>query len=128
MMPNDRKFTKSHEWVRIDGDTATIGLTDYAQDQLGDIVFVELPEIGDMLAAGDRLAVIESVKAASDVFSLVGGEVTEINEDLADSPEKINETPWDSWIAKLRVTDVDEGALLDAAAYEAVVKAEEAHA
>ncbi len=127
MIPTDRKYTKSHEWTLTDGDTATIGLTAYAQDQLGDIVFVELPEIGDVIAAGERLAVIESVKAASDVFAPVGGEVIDINEALSDEPEKINEAPWDAWIAKIKVTDAAD-ALLDAAAYEAVVKAEEAQA
>lgn len=125
MIPNDRKFTKDHEWVRLGGGEAVIGLTEYAQEMLGDIVFVELPQVGEAIDAGGRLAVVESVKAASDVFSVASGEVTEVNEALEDAPEKINEAPWEAWIAKLRVTELDEGTLLDQAAYEALVKAEE---
>lgn len=128
MIPTDRKYTESHEWVLIDGDIATIGLTDFAQGQMGDIVYVELPQVGDTIAAGDRLAVVESVKAASDVFSLPGGEITQANEELDAAPEKINEAPWDAWIAKIRVSDLNEAALLDSAAYEALVAAEEAKA
>lgn len=126
MIPNDRRFTKSHEWVLIDGDVATIGLTDYAQTQLGDIVFVEIPQVGDAIDADGRLAVVESVKAASDVFSVLGGEVIEANEALEDAPEAINEAPWETWIARIRVSDMNDDALLDAAAYEALVAAEEA--
>ncbi len=126
MIPKDRKYTKDHEWVLIEGDTATIGLTDYAQEALGDIVFVELPQVGDEIEAGGRLAVIESVKAASDAFAAVGGEVTEVNEALEDAPEKINEAPWETWIAKMRVTDANAGELIDADAYDALVKAEAA--
>lgn len=128
MIPNDRRFTKSHEWILVDGEVATIGLTDFAQQQLGDIVFVELPQVGDALQAGDRLAVVESVKAASDVYAGVGGEVLEANTELEDAPEKINEAPWTAWIAKVKVSDFNEDALLDAIAYEALVKAEEANA
>ena len=128
MIPNDRKYTASHEWILIDGDTATIGLTDFAQDQLGDIVYVELPEVGETLEAGGRLAVVESVKAASDIFSAPGGEVIEANDELDGAPEKINEAPWTTWIAKIRVDSLDEAALLDAAAYEALTKAEGAKA
>ncbi len=126
MFPTDRKYTKDHEWVKIEGDVAAIGLTDYAQDMLGDIFFVELPQVGDEIEAGGRLAVIESVKAASDVLSAPAGEVVEANEALEDAPEKINEAPWESWIAKIQVTALDQAVLLDAAAYEALVKAEEA--
>lgn len=125
MIPDDRRYSKSHEWLQLDGDIATIGLTDYAQDAMGDIVFVELPQVGDTLQAGDRLAVVESVKAASDVYATAGGEIVEANEALEDSPEKINEAPWTAWIAKLRVSALDDSQLLDAAAYEAFVKAEE---
>ncbi len=126
MFPADRKYTKDHEWVKVEGDVAIIGLTDYAQNMLGDIVFVELPQVGDEIEAGGRLAVIESVKAASDVLSAPAGEVTEVNETLEDAPEKINEAPWESWIAKLQIAGLNENDLLDAAAYEALVKAEEA--
>lgn len=125
MIPNDRRYTKDHEWVMIDGDVATIGLTDFAQQQLGDIVYVEMPQVGETLEAGGRLAVVESVKAASDVFTAPGGEVIEANEALEGAPEQINEAPWTTWIARVRVSEANEGVLLDAAAYEAVVKAEE---
>lgn len=125
MIPTDRKYTESHEWVQIDGDIATIGLTDYAQDMMGDIVYVEVPQVGETLESGARLAVVESVKAASDVFSAVGGEVVEANEDLDGAPEQINEAPWTTWIARIRVTDNGAG-LMDATAYEALVAAEEA--
>lgn len=126
MIPQDRRFTESHEWVRIEGDTATIGLTDYAQNALGDIVYVELPAVGESIGAGGRLAVVESVKAASDVFTAVGGEVLEINDSLEDAPEQINEAPWDSWIARLRTSGPGAETLLDADAYGAIVEAEEA--
>lgn len=126
MVPNDRRYTKSHEWVLIDGDTVTIGLSDYAQDQLGDIVSVELPQVGETVEPEGRLAVVESVKAASDVFAPVGGEVVEANDELDDAPEKINEAPWTSWIAKIKVANLDQDALLDAAAYEAFLQTEEA--
>ena len=125
MLPTDRKYTKDHEWVLIDGDTATIGLTDYAQRMLGDIVFVELPAPGDDIAAGGRLAVVESVKAASDVLSLPAGEVQEVNERLEDAPELLNEDPYGAWIAKLQVREVDDSALLDERAYAALVAEEE---
>jgi len=125
MVPKDRKFTKDHEWVLIDGDMATIGLTDYAQHMLGDIVYVELPQPGDAIDAGGQLAVVESVKAASEVLSVPGGEVTEANVALEDAPETLNTDPWDTWIARIRVTDLNEAALLDHVAYEALVKAEE---
>ena len=128
MIPNDRRYTKDHEWVQIDGDLATIGLTEYAQNQLGDIVYVELPQTGETLEAGARMAVVESVKAASDVFTPVGGEVVEANEELDGTPEQINEAPWTAWIARIKVRDMNEGELLDAVAYEAVVQAEEAEA
>lgn len=124
MTPTDRKYTKDHEWIKMDGDIATIGLTAFAQEQLGDIVFIELPQPGDTMDAGGRLAVVESVKAASDVYSAVAGEVTEANEALEDAPETINEAPFDAWIARIRVSSVDESGLMDAAAYDALVSAE----
>ena len=126
MIPQERKYTKDHEWVLIDGETATVGITDYAQHSLGDIVFVELPAVGDTIEAGGRLAVVESVKAASDVFSAVAGEVVEVNEALEDAPEKLNEEPWDAFIAKLRIAPQSVEGLLDATAYAALVAEEEA--
>ena len=124
MLPTDRRYTKDHEWVKIEGDVAIIGLTDYAQEQLGDIVYVELPNEGDMADAGGRLAVVESVKAASDVFSPVSGEVVEINMSLEDAPENVNEAPWDTWFAKIGFTAIDEQAQLDAQGYQALLNAE----
>ena len=127
--PKDLLYTKSHEWVRNEGDgTVTIGITDHAQEQLGDLVFVDLPEVGSKLSAGDDCAVVESVKAASDVYSPVSGEVIEVNEALDGSPETINEDAFgDGWMFKLRLDSADElEALLDADAYDALV-AEEDH-
>lgn len=119
-IPDKLKYTQSHEWVRDDGDgIVTIGITDHAQELLGDLVFVELPEIGSHLDAGDDAAVVESVKAASDVYSPLGGEVVEINEALAAAPESINESAYeDGWIYRLRMADAEElDGLLDADAY-----------
>ena len=124
-IPGDLKYTKSHEWVRVnDSGTLTIGITDHAQGQLGDLVFVELPEVGQQLAAGDGFAVVESVKAASDVYTPVGGAVTGINEKLADSPELVNTDPYaEGFLMTLELEDGgDLGALLDAAAYSAVAE------
>jgi glycine cleavage system H protein len=123
-VPEELQYTRSHEWVRTEGDTATVGITDYAQDELGDIVFVELPEEGATFDAGDSFGAVESVKAVSDLYTPVGGEVVEVNEALNDSPEKINEDPYgDGWIIKLRVSD--EGNLLSASDYEQLLKVEE---
>jgi glycine cleavage system H protein len=123
-VPEELQYTKSHEWVRIEGDTATIGITDYAQEELGDIVFVELPEEGATFDAGDSFGTVESVKAVSDLYAPVGGEVVEVNETLGDNPEKINEDPYgDGWIVKLRVSD--EGDLLSASDYEQLLEEEE---
>lgn len=119
-IPSDLKFTQSHEWVRDEGDgTVTIGITEHAQELLGDLVFVELPEVGAELDAGDDCAVVESVKAASDVYSPLGGEVVEVNELLNDAPETINNEAYgEGWIFKLKLADADElEGLLDAAAY-----------
>ncbi|MEJ2591831.1 MAG: glycine cleavage system protein GcvH [Candidatus Thiodiazotropha sp.] len=127
--PKDLLYTKSHEWVRNEGDgTVTIGITEHAQEQLGDLVFVDLPEVGSTLSAGDDCAVVESVKAASDVYSPVSGEVIEVNEALDGSPETINEDAFgDGWMFKLRLDGADElEGLLDADAYDALV-AEEDH-
>jgi glycine cleavage system H protein len=119
--PADLKYSKSDEWLRIEGDTATVGVSDYAQDQLNDIVFVELPEVGKTVAKGEAFGVVESVKAASDLNSPISGTVTEVNSALQDQPELINSDPYDrGWIAKLKVTDasgMDD--LMDAEAYAA---------
>jgi glycine cleavage system H protein len=125
--PEDLKYTKSHEWVRDEGDgTVSVGITDHAQELLGDLVFVELPEVGAQLNAGDECAVVESVKAASDIYSPLDGEVTEANETLADTPEAINEAPYDNWIFKMKVSDPSQlDGLLNAAAYNAAVEAED---
>lgn len=113
------KYSKDHEWVKIDGDRAYIGITDHAQESLGDIVFVELPEVDVKLDAGDQLAVVESVKAASDVYSPISGTVIEVNEELDASPELINENAYDSWIAILSIKDVSElDELMDETEYE----------
>ncbi|MDX8395412.1 MAG: glycine cleavage system protein GcvH [Mariprofundaceae bacterium] len=117
-IPADLKYTKEHEWVRIDGDTATFGLSNHAQEALGDIVFVELPEIGRELEVEDAFAVVESVKAVSDVYAPVAGEVTEVNEELEVSPEKVNEDPYGAgWIAKIKVSNIDDARLMDPTTY-----------
>jgi glycine cleavage system H protein len=123
-VPEELQYTRSHEWVRTEDDTATIGITDHAQDELGDVVFVELPEQGVTFDAGDSFGTVESVKAVSDLYTPIGGEVVEINETLNDSPEKINEDPYgEGWIVKLRVSD--EGSeLLSASDYEQFVEVE----
>lgn len=119
--PSDVKYTKNDEWVRIEGDTATIGITDYAQDQLNDIVYVEFPDVGSTLKQGAAFGVVESVKAASDVYTPVGGTVTEINSALSDEPEQINSDPFGKgWLIKLKVSNAaEEDSLMDAAAYSA---------
>ena len=123
-VPGDLQYTRTHEWVRREGDTATVGITDHAQDELGDVVFVELPEEGATFGAGDAFGTIESVKAVSDLYAPVGGEVVEVNSALDDVPEKVNEDPYgDGWILKLRVSG--EGDLLSAAEYEKVLEEEE---
>ncbi|MGE5495792.1 MAG: glycine cleavage system protein GcvH [Burkholderiales bacterium] len=120
------KYSKEHEWVRIEGDTAYIGITDYAQHSLGEIVYVELPEEGAQLSAGDVLSAIDSVKAASDVYAPVSGSVIKVNEALSDAPESINSDPYGSWIAAVKMDDPGEAdALLDAKAYEEFCASEE---
>jgi glycine cleavage system H protein len=118
------RFTKDHEWVNLEGDTATIGITAYAADQLGDVVFVELPAAGKAVKAGEPMAVVESVKAASDVFAPVSGEITDANAALADSPETVNEaTEAGGWFVKLKIADPAQvEALMDRAAYEAFLQ------
>ena len=122
-IPEDLQYTNSHEWVRIEGDTATIGITDHAQDELGDVVFIELPGEGDIFDAGESFGTVESVKAVSDLYAPVGGEVVEVNTSLEDAPEKINEDPYgEGWIVKLRTSD--EADLLSPEEYEKVVEEE----
>ncbi|MCR5877412.1 glycine cleavage system protein GcvH [Phenylobacterium sp. J367] len=115
------KFTKDHEWVELDGDVATVGITAYAAEQLGDVVFVETPDVGRTVKAGDGFAVVESVKAASDVYAPVSGEVVEANGELSGAPETVNATPEaGGWFAKVRISNPAElDALMDRAAYEA---------
>jgi glycine cleavage system H protein len=118
--PEDLKYHAEHDWARIDGDVATFGITWFAQDQLGEVVFVELPEVGANVTGGQSYAEVESVKAVSDVIAPLTGEVTEVNEALSDSPEKINDDPYDGgWIAKVRLSDPSEvESLLDVDAYK----------
>ena len=125
LFPAELKYTKSHEWVKEEDGVFTIGLTDYAQNALGDIVFINLPEEGDEVTAGESFSDVESVKAVSDVFSPVTGTVCAVNEELLDDPAQVNEAPYEAWLIKVEnVTDTEE--LLDAEGYEAVVAAEEA--
>ena len=118
-IPSELKYSNDHEWVKVLPDgTVEIGLTDYAQDALGDVVFVNLPEEGDELSAGDVLGDVESVKAVSDVLCPVGGTVSEINEEILDSPESINKAPYEAWFIRVKDAEGVDG-LMDAAAYEA---------
>jgi glycine cleavage system H protein len=122
-VPRDLQYTKSHEWVRREEGTATVGITDHAQDELGDVVFVELPEKGTSFSAGDSFGTVESVKAVSDLYAPVGGEVVEVNETLNDSPELINEEPYGGgWMIRLRISE--DGDLLSAEEYEKLVEEE----
>ena len=116
--PVELKYTKDHEWLKMEGDIAVVGISDFAQDALGDVVFINLPEVGDTITAGESFGDVESVKAVSDVNSPVTGVVVEVNEDLADSPENLNSDPYGSWIIKVEKITATED-LLDAAAYEA---------
>ena len=123
MYPADLKYTKDHEWIRISGAEGHVGITDYAQKQLGDVVFVELPEVGRRVKQGEVFGTIESVKAVSELFSPVGGEVVEVNNALADHPEKVNSDPHGTWMIRLRIDNPsDASALLDSAAYSDFVK------
>ena len=116
--PAELKYTKDHEWMVMEGDIAVIGISDFAQDALGDVVFINLPEVGDTVTAGESFGDVESVKAVSDVNSPVTGVIVAVNEDLADSPENLNTDPYGSWIIKVEnITETEQ--LLDAAAYEA---------
>lgn len=119
-VPDSLRYTPAHEWVSLDGEIATIGITDHAQEELSDVVFVELPEVGRVVQAGDAVAVVESVKAASDIYAPVGGEVVEVNTEAEGEPSHINSDPYGAgWIYKLKVSDPGElDGLLDAAGYQ----------
>ena len=122
-VPEELSYTRTHEWMRREGDIATVGITDHAQDELGDVVFIELPEEGTTFSAGDSFGTIESVKAVSDLYAPVGGEVVEVNETLNDNPERVNEDPYGGgWMIRLRISE--EGDLLSAGEYERVVEEE----
>jgi glycine cleavage system H protein len=127
-IPTDLRYTKEHEWVRVEDDTGTIGITDYAQDQLGDIVYLDLPAAGATLAPLEKMGEIESVKAVSDLFSPASGEVVEVNQESVDAPELVNEEPYGrGWLIKVRVSDTSElDGLLSPEAYEELLAAEEA--
>jgi len=121
--PTDLRYTKEHEWVRVEGDTGAIGITDYAQDMLGDVVYLDLPAAGASVAQHDKMGEIESVKAVSDLYSPVGGEIVEVNQEAVDSPELVNNEPYGrGWMIKVRLSDVSEvDALMSAGEYEAFV-------
>jgi glycine cleavage system H protein len=120
--PADLKYTTDHEWMRVSGDVADVGITDYAQEQLGDVVFVELPEVGRRVNAGESFGSIESVKAVSELFAPATGEIIEINPSLRDHPEAVNSKPHETWMVKLRLSDSNASAsLLDSAAYEKLI-------
>lgn len=118
--PSDRKYTKTHEWVSLDGEVATIGITDFAQAELGDITYLELPEVGDEIALDQAFGIVESVKAANDIYSPIDGEVVERNEDALAAPEAINQSPYrDAWLVKVKVSDTQQlEGLMDAGTYD----------
>ena len=121
--PADLKYTRDHEWIRIAGDTAAIGITDYAQQQLGDVVYVDLPEVGGRITAGESFGTIESVKAVSELFAPMSGEVLEVNSSLREHPEAVNKDPHGTWMVKVRLSDPPgAAALLDSSQYETLVK------
>ena len=123
MYPTTLKYTNDHEWVKVDGEEGTVGITHFAQQQLGDVVYVELPEVGATLAKGQAFGTIESVKAVSELFAPLSGTVTAVNTELKDRPDAVNSAPHDAWMVKFTSADPAEaGALLDAAAYEALAK------
>ncbi len=127
--PRDLRYTKSHEWVRVDGDVATLGITDYAQGELGDITYLELPEVGGEIVSGEPYGVVESVKAASDVYAPVDGEIIEINSAAVDKPETVNSSPYDkAWLVKVRLSDPSEvNALMSPEEYDAFVESAGGH-
>jgi glycine cleavage system H protein len=119
MYPANLKYSKDHEWVHVDGTTGTVGITDFAQQQLGDVVYVELPEVGTTLTAGQTFGTIESVKAVSELYAPVSGEVIEVNTGLKEAPESVNSKPHDTWMIKVRLANAAEtNNLMDAAAYQ----------
>lgn len=122
-IPAELRFAESHEWAKKEGDLIVVGISDHAQEALGDVVFVELPEIGKVFAAGDAAGVVESVKAASDIYSPIAGEVVEVNDALGSEPEALNNTPYESWIFKIKpsAADSDLAKLLDAAGYKSAI-------
>src|SRR5687768_15888836 len=123
MYPADRQYTKDHEWIRISGDTAEIGITDFAQQQLGDVVYVDLPERGAAITAGDSFGTIESVKAVSELYAPMSGEVVEVNGHLKDHPEVVNSDPHGTWMIRVRLANAnDKSGLLDSGAYQNLTK------
>ncbi|HEX6215907.1 MAG TPA: glycine cleavage system protein GcvH [Vicinamibacterales bacterium] len=121
--PTDLKYTKEHEWVRVTGNEGTIGITDFAQQQLGDVVYVELPDVGSTITAGQVFGTIESVKAVSELFAPVSGEVTEINTSLKDRPDHVNSKPHETWMVKVKLNNTgDIASLMDAGAYESLIQ------
>ena len=126
-VPEDLHYSKDHEWIRVEGDVGTIGITDHAQNSLGDVVYVELPKVGESFSAHESFGSVESVKAVSEIFTPVGGEITEVNESLQDEPEKVNTDPYgEGWMIRVRMSNPGEvDSLLNAAEYEDFTKAEE---
>lgn len=124
-IPVELRYTKEHEWVKVEGNKVTVGITDFAQNELGDIVFVELPEVGDTVTLNDSFGNVESVKTVSELYSPISGTVVEVNAELADTPELVNESPYEgAWMIVVELSDASEvEALLDAAAYEALITA-----
>lgn len=124
-LPNDLKYSEDHEWVKVDGNTVTIGITDFAQGELGDIVFVELPEDGDEMTKGESFGSVESVKTVSELYAPLNGKIVEVNEELEDSPELVNESPYEeAWMVKVELEDTSQlDDLLDADAYQAITDA-----
>lgn len=121
-IPADLRYAESHEWARLEDNSVTVGISDHAQEALGDVVFVELPEVGKQVAAGDSVAVVESVKAASDIYAPVSGEVIEVNESIGDSPESVNSEPYSAWFFKIKPSDKAElDKLLDAEGYRTAI-------
>ncbi len=125
MIPTDRKYTKEHEWILVEGNVAKIGITDHAQEAMGDIVYVELPAIDDEFSVGDSLAVVESVKAVSQIYTQIAGKVVEVNEALDDSPEMLNSDPYGNFIAAIESASIDEDEFLSADEYGALLSAGE---
>ena len=129
MYPENYRYTKEHEWIKVDGDTGTIGLTFYAQKELGDIVYVDLPKIGSSVTAGKTMGSVESVKAVSDIYAPASGEILEVNEELASKPEKLNEDPYGSaWLMKVRLSNPQElNSLMSASQYQTYIAQETGH-